>query len=75
MRLRVIGKTFFSNKVTQLEATPSGIRRADVKWLTPEASRLCAVVGGRDRGGRASVRWKRERVRLTEVGRAGAASG
>lgn len=39
VRLRVIGEGFFGDEVTKLEATPSGIRRADVKWLTPKAFR------------------------------------
>jgi len=45
VRLRVIGDTFFGADVIKLEATPSGIRRADVKWLTPEAFRLWRNLG------------------------------
>jgi len=45
VRLRVIGTTFFGEEKTALEATPSGIRRADVKWLTPEAFRLWRNLG------------------------------
>lgn len=60
VRLRVIGETFFGSKVTRLEATPSGIRRADVKWLTPEAFRLWRNLGlrGFTADGMPSARWK-----------------
>nr|WP_197672068.1 site-specific integrase [Alloactinosynnema sp. L-07] len=45
IRLRVIGRTFRGEEVTVLEASPSGGRRADVKWLTPEAFRLWRNLG------------------------------
>lgn len=45
VRLRVVGQTRFGEDVTALEAGPSGVRRADVKWLTPEAFRLWRNLG------------------------------
>jgi integrase len=45
VRLRVIGESFTGEEVTKLEATPSGVRRADVKWLTPEAFRTWRNLG------------------------------
>ncbi len=45
VRLRVIGRTLLGDEVTELEAGPSGVRRADVKWLTPEAFRLWRNLG------------------------------
>ena len=45
VRLRVIGRAWSSDGVTELEAGPSGVRRADVKWLTPEAFRLWRNLG------------------------------
>ena len=43
--LRGIGESFSRPERTVLEGTPSAIRRADVKWLTPEAFRLWRNVG------------------------------
>jgi hypothetical protein len=45
VRLRVVGETFFGTVRMAVEGTPSGIRRADVKWLTPQAFRLWRNVG------------------------------
>jgi hypothetical protein len=45
VRVRVIGETFFGVERAALESTPSGTRRANVKWLTPEAFRLWRNLG------------------------------
>src|SRR5258706_9023805 len=45
VRLRVIGQMVRGEERTGLEATPVGARRADVKWLTPEAFRLWRNLG------------------------------
>jgi integrase len=45
VRLRVVGESFFRGERTAVEGTPSAIRRADVKWLTPEAFRLWRNLG------------------------------
>jgi hypothetical protein len=69
--IRVIGESFSRPGRTVVEGTPSAIRRADVKWLTPEAFRLWRNLGlrgfttvglpaegwqGRTRGPRRGVR-------------------
>jgi integrase len=43
--LRVTGESFSRPARTVVEGTPSAIRRADVKWLTPEAFRLWRNLG------------------------------
>ena len=60
VRLRVRGRTRSGAPVIGLEATPSGIRRADVKWLTPEAFRVWRNVGlqGYTLDGLPSDRWQ-----------------
>jgi site-specific recombinase XerD len=60
VRLRVVGETFFGMEITALEASPSGVRRADVKWLTPEAFRLWRNVGlrGFTTEGLPAERWR-----------------
>ncbi|KMS86741.1 integrase [Streptomyces regensis] len=57
--VRVITNVF-GVEVEEVEGTPSGIRRADVKWLTPEAFRLWLTVGlrGFTAAGLPSPRWK-----------------
>lgn len=40
VRVRSIATSYFGVEQTVLESTPSGVRRADVKWLTPQAFRL-----------------------------------
>jgi hypothetical protein len=57
--VRVITNVF-GVEVEEVEGTPSGVRRADVKWLTPEAFRLWLTVGlrGFTAAGLPSPRWK-----------------
>lgn len=60
VRVRVLGETYFGVERTALESTPSGVRRSDVKWLTPEAFRLWRNLGLRGFGadGLPSERWR-----------------
>jgi hypothetical protein len=60
VRVRVVGETFFGNGKEVLEASPSGVRRADVKWLTPEAFRRWRNLGlrGFTRAGLPCSDWK-----------------
>jgi integrase len=60
VELRVVGQTFFGAERKSVEGTPSGIRRADVKWLTPEAFRQWRNLGlqGFTRDGLPSEDWK-----------------
>lgn len=60
VRVRVINETFYGVERTVVEGTPAGVRRADVKWLTPEAFRLWRNVGlrGFTAEGLPSERWQ-----------------
>lgn len=59
VRARVINDVFYGAERVVLEGTPSGIRRADVKWLTPEAFKLWRNIGlrGFTSQGLPSPRW------------------
>ncbi|WP_199745494.1 site-specific integrase [Amycolatopsis sp. WAC 04182] len=45
VRLRAVGAAASRDGSLVLEASPAGVRRADVKWLTPEAFRLWRNIG------------------------------
>ena len=45
VRARVIATSWMGGGQVVLESTPSGMRRADVKWLTPQAFRLWRNLG------------------------------
>lgn len=45
VRARVIGETFWGRQREKLEASPSRVRQADVKWLSPDAYRQWRNVG------------------------------
>ena len=45
VRVMVYGQTFWGEDKCRLEASPSAVRRADVKWLSPQAYRQWLNVG------------------------------
>jgi integrase len=59
IRVRSWGTTKWDEPSERMELSPSGIRRADVKWLTPDAYRLWRDIGlaGFTREGVQSERW------------------
>ena len=60
VRLCALGEKVSGGTAVGLEASPSRVRRADVKWLTPEAFRLWRNVGlrGFSLEGLPSERWR-----------------